>query len=186
MSDRGLQSRLLGLKCRRPGFRGAGSRVLGGIPRPSSAVGRRPASSQTQALPSTNGEQPASGGRPSCPRAGGGAAAPPGAGGEQRREPQVTAPRLLRQIPPSWSPGPPGREGRGRGRRGRGLAEETEAGSVPEVPWVPSNRLWSRESLTQFSWMGEQGVPNYEHLGERAATPEPGGLREEVAGVQEI
>lgn len=134
----GLQPRRLELKLPRPGFRGAGSRVLGGIPRPSSAVGRRPASSQTQALPSANGELPASSGRPSCQRAGGGAAAAPRAAEEQRRAPQVGAPRLPCQIPPSRSPGPRvGRDGGGAVRGGAWRRKLRQDGSVLMVERIP-------------------------------------------------
>lgn len=182
----GLQSRLLELKWPRPGFQGAGPRVLGGIRRPSSAVGRRPASSQTQALPSANGKQPASSRRPSCLRAGGGAAAAPGAAGEQRRAPQVRAPRLLWQITRSGSPGPRvGRDGGGADRGGVWRRKLRQDGSLPEVERIPSNRLRSEDPQPNFPGCGSKGIFIYEHLGGGAATLKPVGLREEASRVQE-
>lgn len=182
----GLQPRLLELKWPRPGFRGAGPRVLGGIRRPSSAVGRRPASSQTQALPSANGMQPASSERPSCQRAGGGAAAAPGAAGEQRRAPQVRAPRLLWQIPRSGSPGPRvGRDGGGAEGGGVWRRKLRQDGSLPEVERIPFQPTQEQGSPAQFSWMWKQGISIYEHLGGGATILEPVGLREEASGVQE-
>lgn len=113
----------------RPGFRGLGRVRKAGSPGPSPAVGRRSAPTPDPGPPER--VQRAAGGLAGVAAASEQEEEPPPRQGqprESRRTPQVRG-----AAPPPAGAGvrvalPPGREGRGRGWRGRGLAEETEAG----------------------------------------------------------
>lgn len=129
MSDGGgLQPRRLELKLPRPGFRGAGSRVLGGIPPPLLRRRAPPRLLPDPGPPKRKrrvaGEQRASELPASRRRSRGGAKGSRGA--EKGAPGRSSAPPLPDSAVQVARP--PGREGRGRGRQGRGLAKETEAG----------------------------------------------------------